>query len=278
MRNRLGFLFLKGAILRIGVFDSGIGGMTVLEHLKKKFARASFVYLGDTAHLPYGNKTSLQVERFALDGLQRLKEKEIQALVVACHTISSCALPAIRQFMDPIPVIGMLEPAVKTVFHVLQTLPEGRCIRILVLATEATVRSHVYRHALETMMPERYRVIEQDCPALASMIERGWEGHPLLEEAIFRYVAPHVSLAPEEVGIALLACTHYPWARQVFERALPGWTVVDAAQQTASFLEESALMANGLWTKKPDIEWMFTGAHVLTEFTRGLMGQLEGRS
>ena len=134
---------------RIGVFDSGIGGITVLTELRKKLPHCDYVYLGDTAHLPYGTKSPKQIQKLSAHCAKQLKKKKIQILVVACNTISSWALPAIQKIMGKVPVVGVVEPGVEAALAAWKELPKrSSSTPVLVLATRATVQSGAYSSLL----------------------------------------------------------------------------------------------------------------------------------
>ncbi len=190
--------------MKIGVFDSGIGGITVLTELRKRFPTFKYVYLGDTAHVPYGTKSAAQIRRFSVNCARTLFEKEVDALVVACNTASAHALDAIKRVMGAIPVLGVVEPGVTAALdHVGKKDDDSP---VLVLATRATVRSGAYGRLLRKALKGRRPVLEQECPLLVPMIEEGWIQHPILQDTIAEYVAPHV--AAQKPGVALLGCTH----------------------------------------------------------------------
>ncbi len=251
--------------MRIGVFDSGVGGITVLRELLTAFPGSDFTYLGDTANVPYGTKSPRQVERLCAKSASRLRDRGIDALVVACNTASSLALSAIREAMGGVPVLGVVEPGARAAVAARAESPGGG--PIVVFATRATVRSGAYGRALAVLAP-RAEVREQECPLLVPIIEEGWIHHPLLELAVREYVEPFA--AARSPGVALLACTHYPWIQDAFEKALPGWKVVDSAQAVAR-----ALRAISEATGTPDanagtgaIDWIFTDPEAVPEFAR----------
>ena len=269
------------------MFDSGIGGITVLSEIRKRLGSVNYVYLGDTAHLPYGTKSPAQVERLSVDCARILKGKKVDALVVACNTASSLAIDAIRSEMSPLPVFGMVEPGVEAVLSVLanhEFLPlrgqDAAGLPILVLATRATVRSGAYGKGLRKRLPEGVSagstssnslscsVIEQACPLLVPMIEEGWIDHPILHDTLAEYVGSHVSLSGSGVrGVALLGCTHYPWIQAAIEKSLPGWIVVDSAHAVASALERSDLVLRSKNQKGiSKIEWLFTDPDAVPAF------------
>jgi glutamate racemase len=228
-------------VRKVGVFDSGVGGITVLSELRKSFPALDYVYFGDTAHVPYGGKSPAQIEKLSIDCVRVLKEKNVDLLVVACNTAASWALPAIRSVMGQTPVVGVVEPGVDAAMSALGPfLSREAHPPILVLATRATVRSHAYGNALTTRLlngvVSKPVIIEQACPLLVPMIEEGWIDHPILHQTISEYVQSYFKSYPP--GIALLGCTHYPWIHSAFEKALPGWLVVNSAWAVAEKLKE----------------------------------------
>lgn len=266
-------------MLKIGVFDSGVGGITVLTELRKRYPFADFVYLGDTAHVPYGTRSRSQVEKLSLSCARTLKTKKIDLLVVACNTASSLALDAIRAEMDPIPVYGVVEPGAKAAllaakaFSATSSPENPPCI--LVLATRATVRSQAYRKALSQWKGE---IFEQPCPLLVPMIEEGWLDHKILHATISEYVSPYLNRPGK--GIALLGCTHYPWIYSAFEKKLEGWIVVNSAASVADLLQKSPQIAPFLKHSAPSnasvvfsshqskVEWIFTDPDAVPSFAK----------
>lgn len=218
--------------MKFGVFDSGIGGVTVLQALRKQFPGVRFAYFGDTAHVPYGTKSATQIRALSESAAKRIRAEGVDALIVACNTASSLALSEIAAVLGKTPVYGMVEAGVRAV----EKAAAENFGPIVVFGTRATVRSHVYAQSLASVLPGR-EVIEQACPLLVPMIEEGWVRHPVLAQTLREYVLPYLQKDP---GVALLACTHYPWIRDSFERALPGWTVIDSADAvSARLLEDS---------------------------------------
>ena len=276
-------------MIKIGVFDSGIGGITVLAELIRQFGQAEYVYLGDTAHVPYGPKSPEQIQKLSTDCAKVLKKQGIQALVVACNTASSWALDAIKAVMDPIPVYGVVSPGVEAALEALAQFKaqENQGLRgheasqpypILVLATRATVRSQAYGSVLRKILdsfhdplhPHLFPVHEQACPLLAPMIEEGWVDHPILHATIQEYVRDYVRSYPR--GVALLGCTHYPWIHSAFEKALPGWAVVNSAQAVAQSLKVNPLFQGLTPTSEPPkVEWIFTDHQLVPAFVREWM-------
>jgi glutamate racemase len=260
--------------MRIGVFDSGIGGITVLTALREAFPEAEYIYLGDTANLPYGTKSPAQVVKLSLECAQYLKEKNVDHVVVACNTASSLALTEIRQVLDPIPVDGVVEPGVRAVMAEL----DQEALPVLVLATRATVRSQAYGKSLRTLLNEKMQpVFEQSCPLLVPMIEEGWTDHPVLHQTIEEYVRPYRQQFPR--GIALLGCTHYPWIQKAVEAALPGWKVVNSARVIAQAVAESLKkeLADPSERGRSErsgvgpVNWVFTDPEAIPASVRKLM-------
>lgn len=254
---------------KIGVFDSGVGGITVLSALRSRFPNASFVYYGDTAHVPYGTKTPGQIRQLCVDAATELLGKNLDCLVVACNTASSVALQEMQNVFGSIPVFGVVEPGVKVAINAYTSLPSSPAAPILLLATRATVRSHAYANALKNV--GHPNVIEKECPLLVPMIEEGWIDHPILQLTIQEYVKD--VLKQYSNGIALLGCTHYPWIKTQFEKFLPGWRVVDSASAVSEELE----LRFPHWNKekylnlKPPIEWIFSDPDALPLFIKNFI-------
>jgi glutamate racemase len=248
--------------MKLGVFDSGIGGVTVLQALRKQFPNDRFAYFGDTAHVPYGTKSAPQIRALSESAARRIHAEGVDALVVACNTASSLALPEIEAVMGNVPVFGMVEAGVKAVTAGAPKV-EGP---IVVFGTRATIRSGVYGEALRAILPAR-RIFEQACPLLVPIIEEGWIRHPVLDLTLLEYVGPYLKLdeKPTASGIALLACTHYPWIKEAFQRALPGWSVIDSADAVVERLRaEPRLSANASAAAADgeSVEWFFSDPEV----------------
>jgi glutamate racemase len=261
--------------MKIGVFDSGVGGLTVLAELRKRFGFIDFVYLGDTAHVPYGTKSPAQIEKLSSQCAQILKEKKIQALVVACNTASSWALGAIEQVMGSVPVFGTVAPGVEATVKALQeirkTLKTAEST-VLVLATRATVQSHAYEKSLRPALDQAFanesqkiQILEQACPLLVPMIEEGWIDHPILHQTIQEYVKSYLDQFPP--GVALLGCTHYPWIHTAFQKAMPGWTVVNSACAIADSLKIQTPQSQN----PGKLDWIFTDPDAVPRFAKLLI-------
>lgn len=243
--------------------------MTVLSELRREFGAAEFVYLGDTAHVPYGTKSAAQVRKLSADCARALRDEGVEVLVVACNTASSLALEEIREAAGvAVKVVGVVDPGVGAALAAHRGLEGAGSggLPVLVLATRATVRSGAYRTRLEA---QGLAVIEQACPLLVPMIEEGWTDHPVLHQTIEEYVRPHRTA--HSTGVALLGCTHYPWIQKAFERALPGWTVVNSAGAVAAHLMQNEGLSAS--TGEARVRWIFTDPEAIPSFVLGELGR-----
>ena len=213
--------------LPIGVFDSGVGGLTVLKSLRRVLPHENLVYLGDTARLPYGTKSPASISRYACQATAQLQAVGIKLLVVACNTASAVALEALREQMHPVPVIGVVEPGAQAA---VQSRPRGRH---LVLATEATVRLGAYRQAILANDPDA-EVTELACESLVALAEEGWNAGAIAESIIQRYL-DELDAASRHPDAVILGCTHFPLLRGAIENVFdPGVAIVDSASTTAA--------------------------------------------
>ena len=217
--------------LPIGVFDSGVGGLTVLKALQSAMPHEDLVYLGDTARLPYGTKSPASISRYACQAASLLQQRNIKLLVVACNTASAVALDELRQQMAPLPVVGVVEPGAAAA---VATRAGGHH---LVLATEATVRLGAYRDALQRL-DKAAQVTELACEMLVALAEEGWNDGGIAESIVERYLdeLPAASRVPDSV---ILGCTHFPLLRSTFEAVFdPSVAIVDSASTTAAVARE----------------------------------------
>ncbi len=222
--------------LPIGVFDSGVGGLTVLKAMRSALPNEHFLYLGDTARLPYGTKSPSSIARYASQATAALSARGIKLLVVACNTASAVALDALERQMQPVPVIGVVEPGAKA------AVAAGD--RHLVLATEATVRLGAYRDAIQRLS-DNASVRELACEMLVALAEEGWTDDEITRQCIRRYLEP-VQAAGYHPDTLILGCTHFPLLRPaVLDVVEAGTKVVDSASTTASVVAE-LLASQGL--------------------------------
>lgn len=221
----------NSSLLPIGLFDSGVGGLTVLAAMQAAMPDESYLFLGDTARLPYGTKSPETIARYALQATARLVERRIKLLVVACNTATSVALPALRAAYPDLHVVGVVEPGAEA------ACAASRTGRIAVIATEATIRGGAYERAILHRRPEA-RVQSRACPLFVSMTEDGLVDGPLAEGLAARYL-DEMFRRPRERGqetpdCLVLGCTHFPLlARAIARVAGPGVTLVDSAATTA---------------------------------------------
>lgn len=207
----------------IGVFDSGIGGLTVLKALADALPAEDFIYLGDTARLPYGTKSNEVIVRYSRENTEFLLAKGIKMLVVACNTSSAVALDAIAS-QTMVPVVGVIEPGARAA---VRASHRGR---IGVIATEATIASGAYTRAIQRLSP-RSEIYTRACPLLVPLVEEGWTDNEVAEMTVAHYLE---SLKQSGIDTLLLGCTHYPLLRAMFERVLgAGVKIVDSATATA---------------------------------------------
>lgn len=207
---------------RIGIFDSGVGGLTVFREIARQLPAEGLVYLGDTARLPYGTKSSATVERYALQAAQYLLSRDIKLLVVACNTATAFALPLLQQELD-VPVIGVVEPGARAAAAVTQG-------HIGVIATEGTVRSGAYSKAIRKVAPDA-EVVEQPCPLFVPLAEEGWANTHVALEVAEIYLKP---LVDQGIDTLVLGCTHYPILKGTIEHVIgENISIVDSAETTA---------------------------------------------
>src|SRR5713226_2514365 len=209
---------------RIGVFDSGFGGLTVLKALLEVIPDADYLYFGDTARLPYGSKSVETVARYACEAARFLEQQGAELLVIACNTATALALGQIRQAAS-VKVVGVIEPGAQ------QAAAASLSRKVVVIGTEATVCSHAYKNALAALDLEAR---EKACPLLVPLVEEGWVGHPVTEEIARIYLSEAFSDGFHSADVLLLGCTHYPLLKPVLRRVAPdNVTLVDSAESTA---------------------------------------------
>jgi glutamate racemase len=212
---------------RIGVFDSGMGGLTVLRALRRALPENDFIYLGDTARLPYGTKSGATVTQYALQSARALIARDIGLLVIACNTASAVALPALTAAFAPLPVIGVVEPGAEA------GVAATRTGHIAVIATESTVRGGAYLRAIHALSPA-LRVTQAACPLFVALAEEGWTDGEVALATARRYLAPLFTGA-DRPDTLVLGCTHFPALRKTIQAvAGPGITIVDSAETTAA--------------------------------------------
>jgi glutamate racemase len=205
----------------IGVFDSGVGGLTVVAALQRHLPGESILYLGDTARLPYGTKSPATVGRYTDRNVQFLVDRGVKAVVVACNTASAVALDRIE---TPVPLWGVIEPGARQAVA-------ATAGRVGVIATESTVRSSAYDRALKRLRPE-LQVTSRACPLFVPLVEEGWHDDPVTVEIARRYLEP---LLAEKIDTLVLGCTHYPLLVPLLQRLTGGEVaLIDSAEAVAA--------------------------------------------
>ena len=214
---------------KIGLFDSGVGGLTVLRALVERIPDADYLYFGDTARLPYGSKSAATVAHYAVGAVRYLQEQGAELLVIACNTATALALNEIKAAANG-PVIGVVEPGAEA------AAAASLKKKVVVIGTEATIASHAYRRALETRKVE---VREKACPLFVPLVEEGWVEHPVTEQVARIYLAEAFagdasSAKASDADVLVLGCTHYPLIKPLLRRVAPEHVaIVDSADSTA---------------------------------------------
>jgi glutamate racemase len=234
--------------LPIGVFDSGVGGLTVLRALRETLPGESFVYLGDTARLPYGTKSRHTVARYAMQATQVLVDRGVKLLVIACNTASAVAVDELRAHFRPLPVLGVVEPGAEAAASASQ---RGH---VLVIGTESTIRGGAYERAIAARRPDA-TVHGQACPLFVSLAEEGWVDGDVPHLVAERYLGPwlqrnHFVGRQWALDCLVLGCTHFPVLGDVIRGVVgDGVRIVDSAQTTAAaatrILADTDLAASG---------------------------------
>jgi glutamate racemase len=226
------------ASLPIGIFDSGVGGLTVLRCLREQLPNESFIYLGDTARLPYGTKSADSVIRYSLQAAEFLIDRGIKYLVIACNTASAVGLDALRERFAPMPVLGVIEPGA------IAGCAVSRSGDIAVIATEGTVSGGAYQRAIAAIRPDA-TVVARACSLFVALAEEGWTDGRIVEDVAHRYLDGMFS-ADRAPDTLVLGCTHFPVLTVALRKVIgPGVTIVDSAQTTATQMR-AALTRQGL--------------------------------
>lgn len=219
----------------IGIFDSGLGGLTVAQQVMQALPREHLIYLGDTARYPYGNKSAEIVRRYAIEDAQFLVDKGVKMLVVACNTVASTAMDALCEQFD-VPIVGVIEPGAS------RAAAQTRNRKVGVIGTEATIASGAYTRALKQRIP-KVEVYTRACPLFVPLAEEGWVDNEVAERTAAAYLN---SLRRSGIDTLLLGCTHYPLLEQVIARVMgKNVTLVDSARTTAAAVADT-LKEHGL--------------------------------
>jgi glutamate racemase len=250
----------------IGVFDSGVGGLTVLRELQRQLPSESTIYFADLGHFPYGPRYQAQVRHFALNIIRFLEKLDVKLVVIACNTATAAALNAARETFD-IPIIGVITPGAEA------AVAATRNKRVGVISTEGTLQSHEYEHAIREANPT-IGVLPKAAPRLVDLVEAGKAGAPETEAALRDSLA---DLQRYNVDTLILGCTHYPLLRPLIQRIMGDEvTVVDSAETTAARVKR-VLAKNGLESATHETArhqiYVTGSAERFTEVARVLFGQ-----
>ncbi|HEX6615204.1 MAG TPA: glutamate racemase [Gemmatimonadales bacterium] len=212
----------------IGIFDSGIGGLTVARAVYERLPHESTVYFGDTARVPYGPKSPETVRRYSLEILEWLLAQGVKAVVIACNTSTAHALETLRA-QSPVPVIGVIEPGARAAGAASGRGPIG------VIGTAGTIASNAYAREIQRRRPDA-RVEQVPCPLFVPLVEEGWFEHPAAELIAHEYLEP---LRRAAVDTLVLGCTHYPLLKPLLQRVMgPDVQLIDSGEETASVVEQ----------------------------------------
>ena len=212
----------------IGVFDSGVGGLTVVREIMRNLPEERIVYFGDTARVPYGSKSKETVLRYSRQIIRFLKTQKVKAIVVACNTASALALDTIEEEID-LPILGVVKPGASVAVR------STRNKKIGVIATESTIHSHLYQKLIQQEDPE-ITVYGKACPLFVPLVEEGWTKDPITEEVARRYLT---ELLEKGIDTLIMGCTHYPLLRTLLRSVVgEGVTLVNPAYETSQALKK----------------------------------------
>ena len=242
----------------IGVFDSGIGGLSVLKQFLRFLPYERYIYLGDTARVPYGNKSPETVIEYSKEASKFLLDKDVKLIVIACNTASSVALEAVRDSVD-VPVIGMIFPAAQAA---LRASVSGR---IGVIGTRATVASKAYEYTLTKLSDNRVlNIFQQACPLFVPIVEEGWLRHQATRIIAEEYLK---DLKEKDIDTLVLGCTHYPLLSQMISDIMPGINLIDSGEHASvnaiRVLGETGMLADERdeYNFTPEMEFYVTDIH-----------------
>ncbi|MDH5657719.1 MAG: glutamate racemase [Spirochaetia bacterium] len=217
----------------IGVFDSGMGGLTVLSELQKKLPHENFIYVGDTARVPYGSRSERTVQRYSLEISEYLKKYDIKILVIACNTATAYAESLLKKSLE-IPVIGVVDPGVDA----LLSRTGNHCVGVI--GTRSTIKSQVYEKRIKKKN-ENITVFSKACPLFVPIVEEGWMEHEATKVIIADYLKP---MAGEGIDSLVLGCTHYPLLKHAIQKSFPFIKLIDSSIETASSVSKILLEKN----------------------------------
>jgi len=250
--------------LPIGVFDSGLGGLTVVKEIVKKLPRENIIYVGDTARVPYGTKSPETITRYGQEIARFLLKKRVKAIVVACNSVSAVALNSFRNYR--VPVLGVIEPGARAAHN------HSTSKRVGVIGTPATMTSHAYKRAIRRY-DKKVLIWEKPCPLFVPLVEEGWYSHPITKGVAKEYLR---SLLRNGIDTLVLGCTHYPLLKKLLRTVVGrGVKLIDSAEETAKDLKNllfgSGLLNNG--RRRGKIEFFVTDhPHSFTKMAQQFLG------
>ncbi len=212
----------------IGIFDSGVGGLTVFKAIRQAFPHQDLIYFGDTARVPYGPKSPNTIIEYSVQNARFLLQQGIKTMIVACNTSSSVAIPHLKK-LSRIPIIGVIDPGSEI------AAASSKSKRIGVIGTEGTIRSMAYTKAIKRLEPTA-EVFPLACPLFVPIVEEGWQDHPIAVKIVQEYLKP---LKEQEIDTLVLGCTHYPLLSHVIQEYLGEKVrLVDSADAIGAYLQE----------------------------------------
>lgn len=213
--------------IKIGIFDSGVGGLTVASQIKRYLPKVSIVYIGDTARVPWGTRSPKTVKTFALQMLRFLEKKKVDLAVVACHTASAVALASLRRATN-IPIVGVIEPTIKSVLN-------KTAGSIGVIATPTTIKSHAWENTLKKGNKKKLKITKVSAPLLVPLVEEGEENNHIAQALVQKYTRP---LKKKKIDTLVLACTHYSLLYPIFKKFLPNVQLINPGEETAKYVKK----------------------------------------
>lgn len=231
----------------IGVFDSGVGGLTVVRALMERLPNENIVYFGDTARVPYGVKSRNTIEEFTAQIVEFLLQNEVKALVIACNTIAAVAYKRVQQMVGNMPIISVIEAGAQA------ALATTRNNHIGVIATSTTVNSNAYARAIHAQNPDT-RILSQASPILVPLVEEGWLDHEVTRLTVREYLKP---ILAEDVDTLVLGCTHYPLLKPLIKKEANTLELVDSSITTAEATAQALLDAHLLNTSQQMPDYRF---------------------
>jgi len=242
----------------IGIFDSGVGGLTVVKEIFKALPNEKIIYLGDTARVPYGTKSGETIKRFSIENAEFLMQFNVKLIVVACNTASSIALPVLRKRFK-VPIVGVIKPGAKKAARLTNKA------RIGVIGTPATIKSRSYKKAIDGILG-RAKVVSQACPLFVPLAEEGWLDNRITLDIAKKYLAP---LTREKIDTLVLGCTHYPLLKNVISRVVGrGVRIVDSASSVAEEVAGILRKSNALSAASKRPVHRFFATDAVEQFAR----------